>query len=200
MNFSPRRTLAVEVGVLDTSVLVNDSSVDLADRHNHLADAGLGVSIHFNHIETTLSFRTRILDHLWASLPMVVARVDHFAELVEREGLRIAVGARDMSGLAAAIETILYIPCRTESASRNASAVRHCFLWPTVSWLLVEFIGKPRHAPNIIVDLSGVCRRARSTRRARGSRRNVDLAGYCLRAGSQFLLVQKVRSRLGRSL
>ncbi|MBC7763161.1 MAG: glycosyltransferase [Candidatus Saccharibacteria bacterium] len=193
------RALAAELGVLGTSVFFNDSWVDYADRHNYLAEADLGVSTHFNHIETTFSFRTRILDYLWASLPMVVTRGDHFAELVEREGLGIAVDAEDVSGLAAAIETILYEPGRAESASQNASAVRQRFLWSTVLAPLVEFIRNPRHAPDIIVDATGVRRLARSTQRARGLRRNVDLARYYLRAGGPMLVVRKVRSRLGRA-
>jgi len=193
------RALAAELGVLGTSVFFNDSWVDYADRHNYLAEADLGVSTHFNHIETTFSFRTRILDYLWASLPMVVTRGDHFAELVEREGLGIAVDAEDVPGLAAAIETILYEPGRAQTASQNASAVRQRFLWPTVLAPLVEFIRNPRHAPDIIVDATGVRRRARSTQRARGLRRNVDLARYYLRAGGPMLVVRKVRSRLGRA-
>lgn len=50
-------------------------------------EADAGVSTHMSHVETTFSFRTRILDYLWAGRPpMVVTEGDSFAELVEREG------------------------------------------------------------------------------------------------------------------
>lgn len=193
------RALAVKLGVLDTSVFFNESWVDYADRHNYLAEADVGVSTHFAHVETTFSFRTRILDYLWASLPMVVTRGDHFAELVEREGLGIAVDAADASGLAAGLETLLYTPGRAEAASTAISAVRSRFIWATVLEPLVDFVRNPRHAADIVVDTTGVRHRARSTQRSRGLRRNLDLARYYLRAGGPVLVVRKVRSRLDRT-
>ena len=36
------------------------------ERADYLLDADVGVSTHFPHIETEFSFRTRILDYLWA--------------------------------------------------------------------------------------------------------------------------------------
>ena len=192
------RTLAAELGLLGSSVFFNDSWVDYEERHNYLAEADLGVSTHFDHVETTFSFRTRILDYLWASLPMVVTKGDYFAEIVEREGLGITVDAEDVSGLASAIETVLYEPGRAELASRNVEVVRRRFLWPTVLAPLVEFIRHPRHAPDIIVDSTGAHRQPRSTHRSRGLRRNLDLAWYYLRAGGPMLVVRKMQSRLGR--
>ena len=53
-------------------------------------------STHHLHVETEFSFRTRILDYLWAGLPMVVTEGDSMAELVEREGLGIVVPAEDV--------------------------------------------------------------------------------------------------------
>ena len=196
---SESRALAAELGVLGSSVFFNDSWVDYGERHNYLAEADIGVSTHFDHVETTFSFRTRILDYLWASLPMVVTRGDHFAELVEREGLGIAVDAQDVPGLAAAIEALLYEPGRAQAASAAVAEVRPMFLWSTVLGPLVDFIRHPRHAADIIVDTTGVRRRARSTQRTRGLRRNVDLARYYLRAGGPMLVVRKVKSRLGRT-
>ena len=43
--------------------------VAFEDRQNFLLDADVGVSTHLDHIETEFSFRTRILDYLWAGLP-----------------------------------------------------------------------------------------------------------------------------------
>jgi len=192
------RALAAELGVLDRSVFFNENWVDYADRHNYLAEADLGVSTHFDHVETTFSFRTRILDYLWAGLPMVVTRGDHFADIIEREGLGIAVDAKDVSGLASAIEAVLYEPGRAESAARKVAVVRERFLWPTVLEPLLEFIRHPRHAPDIIVDSVGARREARSTHRLRGMRRNLDLARYYLRAGGPMLVIRKIQSRLGR--
>ena len=87
------RALASELGALDTSVFFNTSWVDYSERENYLTEADAGVSTHFSHIETTFSFRTRILDYLWAELPMVVTAGDHFAELSAAEKLGVVVEA-----------------------------------------------------------------------------------------------------------
>ena len=64
-----------------------------AERGRYLADADIGVSTHVLHVETAFSFRTRMLDYLWAGLPIVCTEGDEFAGIVEREGLGRVVGA-----------------------------------------------------------------------------------------------------------
>jgi glycosyltransferase involved in cell wall biosynthesis len=100
--------LARELGVEGTAVVFNDSWVKYDERSSFLLAADAGVSTHHVHVETTFAFRTRILDYLWAGLPMVVTEGDSFAELVRDEGLGIVVPAEDVAALEAAIETVLY--------------------------------------------------------------------------------------------
>ena len=85
------RELARELGLLDTAVFFNETWVPYEERQNFLLEADAGVSTHGFHLETTLAFRTRILDYLWAALPMVVTKGDSFGELVKREELGVAV-------------------------------------------------------------------------------------------------------------
>src|SRR4029077_10583123 len=59
------RELADELGLTAKNVFFNEKWVPYAERQNYLLDADVGVSTHFEHIETTFSFRTRILDYLW---------------------------------------------------------------------------------------------------------------------------------------
>ena len=51
-------------------------------------EADVGVSLHLEHLETTYSFRTRMLDYLWAGLPIVASAGDGFAEIISRRGDR----------------------------------------------------------------------------------------------------------------
>ena len=99
------RALAGELGVLDRHVFFNESWVEYDERQNYLLEADAGVSTHFSHVETTFSFRTRILDYLWAELPMVVTEGDHFAELVEREKLGSSWCQQDVAHSPTALET-----------------------------------------------------------------------------------------------
>lgn len=66
--------------------------VDYEDRQNFLLESHMGVSCHFNHLETRFSFRTRILDCLWARLPVISTKGDYFAEEIQKNNLGITVG------------------------------------------------------------------------------------------------------------
>ncbi len=63
-------------------------------RQNVYLDATAAVSFHRAHLETRFSFRTRILDCIWASLPIVCSEGDVLADLVRNEQLGITVPAR----------------------------------------------------------------------------------------------------------
>src|SRR5690606_37688017 len=96
----------------------------------------------------TFSFRTRILDYLWAELPMVVTRGDHFGDLVAREGLGIAVDPEDVEGLADALERVLFDAEFAESAREAIRRVREQYRWKRVLQPLVRFIESPAAAPD----------------------------------------------------
>ncbi|TPX04894.1 glycosyltransferase family 4 protein, partial [Schumannella luteola] len=190
------RELARELGVLDRHVFLNDSWVDYADRQNYLLEADLGVSTHFDHIETEFSFRTRILDYLWAGLPMVVTEGDHFADLVEARGLGIAVPAEQVEVLADALERMLFDDERRTAAIEAVARVREESTWERVLQPLLRFVADPAPARDRV---AGVTRRAAPTRRKRaGVRHDLSLVGYYLKAGGPSLVFWKVRNRLRR--
>jgi GT2 family glycosyltransferase/glycosyltransferase involved in cell wall biosynthesis len=134
------REHASELGILDVHVFFNDSWVEYSDRHNYLLEADLGVSTHQSHIETTFSFRTRILDYLWASLPMVVTEGDHFGDLVAQKGLGGSVPAGNVDALVAALETYLFDPKARDKAVKALGAVRKEYRWSRTLSPLVEHV------------------------------------------------------------
>jgi GT2 family glycosyltransferase/glycosyltransferase involved in cell wall biosynthesis len=134
------RDLASELGVAGKQVFFNDSWVDYDDRQNYLLEASLGVSTHRAHIETTFSFRTRILDYLWASLPMVVTEGDHFAEEVTRHGLGLTVPAGDVDALADAIDRVLFDVKLRARAKKALAISREKYRWSKVLGPLVEHV------------------------------------------------------------
>ncbi|MBN2177341.1 MAG: glycosyltransferase family 4 protein [Demequinaceae bacterium] len=152
---SESRELAKRLGVEGTNVIFNDAWVDFDDRQNYLLEADVGVSTHYEHIETTFSFRTRILDYLWAGLPMVLTRGDALAELVEREGLGVAVPEQDPEALADALEKVLFDDNFSKHARRNIARVREGLSWGRTLEPLLEYARDPFHALD----------RARGTRR-----------------------------------
>jgi glycosyltransferase involved in cell wall biosynthesis len=186
--------LARELGALDSSVFFNETWVQYSERQNYLTEADAGVSTHMSHIETTFAFRTRILDYLWAGLPMVVTEGDSFAELVAAEGLGVVVPAQDVDALEAAIERVLFDEDFAATARRNVERVRESFLWARTLAPLVEFVRSPHHAADHAggrADRSGGAKR----RKPYGAGHNARMFWHYLRAEGPLRVLQRVASR-----
>jgi glycosyltransferase involved in cell wall biosynthesis len=195
------RALANELGVLDSTVFFNPSWVDYADRQNFLTEADAGVSTHFSHIETTFSFRTRILDYLWAELPMVVTEGDYFAEIVAREKLGIVVPAKDVQALADALEKVLYDETFIAEARENIRRVRTSFYWHNTLAPLVDFVANARHAADhytLAARQSAASARRRKQSRRGGLGHDLRRAAFYLRTAGPREVMRKVGRRLAR--
>lgn len=194
------RALAAELGVADRSVFFNSSWVDYADRQNYLTEADAGVSNHHSHIETTFSFRTRILDYLWAELPMVVTRGDHFAELIEREGLGLVVDAGNVEQLTDALERILFDDKLIAQCRQNIRRVRSDYFWEKALSPLVAFVADSHHARDNtgIATQKGVTVRNRQRVKRSGLRHDLELAVFYLKSGGPKTVLHKVKTRLKR--
>jgi GT2 family glycosyltransferase/glycosyltransferase involved in cell wall biosynthesis len=195
------RELAAELGVLDSTVFFNPSWVDYADRQNFLTEADAGVSTHFSHIETTFSFRTRILDYLWAELPMVVTEGDYFAEIIARERLGIVVPAKDVQALADALEKVLYDETFIAEARENIQRVRTSFYWQNTLAPLVDFVAHARHAADHhTLSARQLAASARGRKQSRRSGLGHDLrrVAFYLRTAGPRAVIHKVGRRLAR--
>jgi glycosyltransferase involved in cell wall biosynthesis len=132
------RALADELELTNTYVFFNETWVPYSERSNFLADADLGVSTHLEHLETAFSFRTRILDYLWAGLPVVSTAGDAFADIIESSGAGIVVPERDVDALVDALEELLFTSAG-EAAARKSAKLGQSFLWSRVAAPLVDF-------------------------------------------------------------
>ena len=190
--------LAKELGVLDTAVFFNDSWVEYAQRENYLTEADAGVSTHMSHIETTFSFRTRILDYLWANLPMVVTEGDSFAELVATEGLGVVVAAQDVAALELALERVLFDEKLIAGVRKNLARVRREFEWERVLAPLVEFVRSPYRAADHPRRGSAGWGQGKR-RKPYGARHDARMFWHYLRAEGPAGVVRRVTSRFNRS-
>jgi hypothetical protein len=143
------RQAADDLGLTGKHVFFNDTWVDYDQRHNYLLDADLGVSTHFQHVETTFSFRTRMLDYLWAGLPIVATEGDSFARLIESEGLGLTVPERDVDALTDALEKVLFDEEFRDAARQRVTGVRERFRWRNVLAPLVAFCRDARPAADL---------------------------------------------------
>lgn len=194
------RMLARQLGLLDSTVFFNDSWVDYSDRQNYLTEADAGVSTHHAHIETTFSFRTRILDYLWAGLPMVVTDGDVFADLVRKENLGLVVPAEDPAALAEALERVLFDEESRSEMMKNITRVRERFYWDVVLEPLTNFMREPRRARDMTTGRSSLAQRVPDLRRRRkaGVRNDLRLAALYFRNGGALVVARKIRARLLR--
>lgn len=140
------RDLAGRLGLTGKHVFFNEAWVPYGQRQNWLLDSDCGVTTHFEHVETTFAFRTRVLDYLWAGLPIVTTDGDTFADLVRREKLGVVVPAEDVGALADALDRVLYDEEFAAACRERISVVRERFTWEVVLAPLVEFCRSPRPA------------------------------------------------------
>jgi glycosyltransferase involved in cell wall biosynthesis len=139
--------LAEELGVKDRLVFFNHGWVDYDERARYLLEADAGVSVHFDSVETRFSYRTRVLDYLWAGLPVLTTRGDAMAELVAREGLGEVLDYQDVAGWQAAIARLAPDPARRARVLAVAERLR----WSEVAKPLVTYCQAPYHTPRGLV-------------------------------------------------
>jgi glycosyltransferase involved in cell wall biosynthesis len=135
--------LAAALGVRDTHVFFNFGWTPYAERVGFLLEADLGISAHFDSVETRFAFRTRLLDYFWARLPTVATGGDVLGDLVEAKGLGRTVGEGDVRGWVEAIEDQL----EDGKTDRSFDDVRSRFAWPKVVEPLSAMIDGELPAP-----------------------------------------------------
>ncbi|MET0134579.1 MAG: glycosyltransferase family 4 protein, partial [Kibdelosporangium sp.] len=193
------RALAAKLNLTGRNVFFNETWVPFDQRQNWLMDADCGVTTHYEHVETTFAFRTRVLDYLWAGLPIVSTAGDSFADLVERERLGVVVPSEDPDALAEALEKVLYDDEFARDCRGRIEAVRERYTWETVLAPLVEFCRNPRPAADRLTGVEPLV--LNRPLGATGTlRRDWALVKEYLNAGGPAELAKRAGGRLRRVL
>ena len=145
------RALSDELGLTGTHVFFHDW-IDYHERENFLLEADIGVSTHVEHIETAFSFRTRVLDYLWAGLPVVTTRGDALAQAIVRDGAGRAVPMQDVPALEAALEGLLADDDARNAAAAAATRLATAYQWSNVLAPLLTFCAHPTRSPDLVAD------------------------------------------------
>jgi len=123
------RHLASDLGVLDRHVFFRPGWTSYEERQNWLLEADIGVSAHQQTAEARFAFRTRVLDYIWAGLPMILTSGDYFSEWAERQNVGYAVAAGDVAGWQNAV-----VKLAAERAEREHIRARLLRLVPQFAW------------------------------------------------------------------
>ena len=164
------------------------------------------MSTHLDHVETAFSFRTRILDYFWASVPVVATEGDALADLIDQSG-GITVPPGDVDALEDALFRILDDDELAAVCRKNLAELAPEFTWTRVLEPLLRFCRAPRRAPDLVradtetlrVQLPGALR-SPATPRTLGDKLREDaaVARTYLRSGGLKLVVWKAWRRLRR--
>lgn len=123
---------------LEQVVFFNDW-VEYGQRANYLLEADVGVSLHGDHIETRFAFRTRVMDYLWAGLPMVMSSGDVLSDWVSEAGLGYTVAPGNVDDVAQSLIALLQNPV---DRTRFTPLVER-FRWSQVARPLVRYVTAP---------------------------------------------------------
>lgn len=134
--------LSDKLGLTGRTVFFNDW-VSYEDRENYLIESDAAVSLHFDHLETKYSFRTRILDCIWASLPVITTGGDSLSELVESRRLGVTVPPEDVAATKAAILRLIDDAGFNAACRKNLKREAGAYKWSQVTKPLAAFCDAP---------------------------------------------------------
>ncbi len=136
--------LADALQLTGSAVFFNDW-VPYARRAEYLLDADVGISLHHDQVETAYSFRTRILDYLWAGLPIVATAGDSFAQAIGQRGIGRVLPAEDPHAVAGALLELARGGERAEMG-RQARTLAAELTWRRCAAPLLQYCRRPRPA------------------------------------------------------
>lgn len=143
--------LAQTLGVYDSQVFFNFGWTPYAERAGYLLEADLGISAHFDTVETRFAFRTRLLDYFWAGLPTVATRGDVLADLVADHGAGRGVAPEAVDEWVEAIDGLLGNEDEYAQAQARIPELRDQFSWPRVVEPLASLLAEPLPGPRFPV-------------------------------------------------
>ena len=135
--------LARELGLWETHVFARGWT-PYEERQNVYLDATAVVSLHRSHVETRFSFRSRLLDCIWASLPIVCTDGDVLAGTVVDERIGLTVPAGDLPAAAAALVEIASNADALRAMRERLVTIAPRWTWENSARPLGEFVRTPR--------------------------------------------------------
>jgi len=142
--------LADKLELLDRAVFFGEW-IPYNDWPNVLLESDLALTLHLDTLETRLAFRSRVLDYIWAGLPVVATRGDATSDLIENYQLGMVVDYGDEMGVAMAILSLLAQP--KDLCQEQFEVARQALTWERAAQPLLKFCRQPRRA----ADRRAVC-------------------------------------------
>lgn len=139
------RMLAERSGSLNRSVFFVDGWASREGREDYLSRASVGAVLSADVEEAAASFRIRILDYVWAELPVLCTEGDELADAVAREGWGEVVPMADVEATARALRALLD-PATAKACKAALRASREEWSWERVMEPISAWLKAPRQA------------------------------------------------------
>jgi GT2 family glycosyltransferase/glycosyltransferase involved in cell wall biosynthesis len=150
-----------ELDLLDRYVFFGDW-IPYDERGDYLLEADLGVSLHQPSIESRFASRTRLLDCVWAGLPVVSTAGDPLSDWIVEKGLGRAVPPSDPELLAQVILEMLADDHLRDRVAKTARALHSELTWTQVVEPIASFLDRVAFAPDGL-EAARTAARARQT-------------------------------------
>ena len=139
--------LSKELDLFDKFVFFNEW-VPYEMRQNFLLESSAGLSIHQEKLETEFSYRTRVMDYIWAKLPIITTEGDSIAKMVKEENIGEVVKYENTHQLARVVESVLTNMSLKDIYRKNLEKLAPAFYWENVTKPLIEYCLQPNFAPD----------------------------------------------------
>ena len=137
--------LAREKRMFGKHVFFVNQWIDYDDRLEWVADATIGVVADREHLESRLSHRTRLLDHLMVGLPTVTTEGDPLGAAMVEAGAAIATPRTEFE-LGTALATLINNDPRLGEMGRAGRAMAAGLRWERTLAPLIEWASDPKPA------------------------------------------------------
>jgi glycosyltransferase involved in cell wall biosynthesis len=145
----PLMDMAIKAQELSERLSLRDRVVFFEDwvpyekRGAYLMEADWAVSAHLPLLETRYAFRTRVLDCIWARLPLIVTRGDAAGDLVDEEGLGWTVEPCSVVGWAEKLRAAIRLDDARGSFRAALDRTADKLSWDRVAEPLLAYCRQP---------------------------------------------------------
>jgi len=189
-----------ELGLLNHHVFFGDW-IPYDERGDHLLEADLAISAHQATVESHFASRTRLLDCIWAGLPVVATAGDPVSDMIGESGLGRTVAPGQPELMAAAILDLLDDPPLRSRVEQKAQAIRSQYTWTRSIEPIARFLEQAAFAPDALeASIRAAEVRQTDKERERMRRRIADLEAHieAIYEGRVMRLMRAIHVALGR--
>lgn len=138
--------LAKELGLYEKKVFFVKERVPYDKLGDYLLGADMALNLHHKNLETYYAFRTRILDYIWARLPVITTCGDVLSEEIQKNGLGIVVDYENDEQIAKAILRLAKDHAFYQQCKQNMQMWSRNREWKQVAKPLEEYCASPFRA------------------------------------------------------